>query len=1134
MATRRNYRTLLGMGMVGLVCAAGAHGQHDLARAGSAPAASPTSTHPAAVAKRGAAPTSIPFVPGHKTKGAAASLQAGGAVTRIGASTGRYFVTLKQPSVVQHLAQSRAKRGDTRQPLSLGAAEAARHEAAIAVEQHAALASFERLLGRSVAPKRSFTKALNGFSLQVSEHEAALLAASDAVQSVQPVIAQRLHTDAGPALIGAPGIWDGSATGGVATLGEGVTVGIIDSGINADHPSFAETSGSYVHVNPFGAGVYKGWCATPENADFCNDKLIGAYDFISDLIEDVPDAVDEPSPTDNNGHGSHVAGTAAGNAIEASYHALTDIALSGVAPRANIIAYDTCYMDANTGDGWCPEDATASAVEQAIADGVVDVINSSIGGGDDPYNDFVSQAFLAATQMGIYIAASAGNDGPWAGTTSHQEPWVGTTAASTHGRVFGGTVAITGPGVPPEPLTDIVYVASSGVPAAAAIVSPLRDVASIAPGDAQGCSAYPEGALAGQVALVSRGSCAYSVKVTHAQAAGASAVVVYNNVPGAPFSMASLGDPSITIPAVMIEQSAGLQLAAFASSHPEATLSLSPLAIVETQADAIAGFSSRGPSSTPGVLKPDLAAPGVNVLAAVADGTGAGTPGTEMDVYSGTSMASPHHAGAVALLRALQPSWTPMQLKSALMLTAKTAGVVKEDGATPADALDHGSGRVQVAQAANAGLVMDETAEAFIAADPDAGGDPRALNLANLYSDNCLGTNNCVFERRFTNPHASAATWHITFEQPDDVTLSASSTSFTLQPGATATVTFTADATELRAADGFRFGTVVLTEESAAFQPLHMAVAIAASDGTLPDVATITTARDAGTHTLQGLTVPAVTDLTFVPSGLVRGTRSDRVLVEDSNPYDAFDDLTDGVWYTLVEPGQFGVRLVAEIVASEAVDLDLYVGQDLNDDGIPQADELLALSAGATALERVELRNLPADRNYWILVHSWIGSGNGPDAFTLSHAFVPLGDAGNLSVDAPATPSLGVPFDATLFFDEAQMTAGERWYGALDVGSDPDAAQIPDLGTIGVDVIRDADAVVKTADVAAASAGDVVTYTISVAPNASASDLAYSIVDTLPAGMTLVPGSMSTTIGTVAENAGTLTWTFDQAPGGFD
>lgn len=658
MITRSKYGSLLGV--AGLVFAAGAHGQPDATRL-TAPqhVPLPLQMH-AMAAKRGAPPTPVQFVPGSQKKDAAQELRRASGVTPTGVATGRYFVTLTSPSLVHQLAEARAARGDTR-PLSLQSADATRYEAQLVVEQQAALASFEGVLGRSVVPKRSFTKALNGFSIDASPEEAARLAAHDGVRSVQPVLAHKVSTDAGPALIGAPAIWDGSATG-TATLGEGTVVGIIDTGINSDHPSFAQNSGGYVHVNPFGDGVFRGWCADPANAGFCNNKLIGAYDMVYDLIEGSPDYTDEPSPEDSHGHGSHVAGTAAGNAIQATYNGFAGINLSGVAPQANIIAYDTCYTEVQTGQGFCPDDATTAAVEQAIDDGVVDVINFSIGGGYDPYGDMVSQAFLAATEMGIYVAAAAGNEGPEAASSGHQQPWVATTGASTHDRTFAGTLSVTGPGVPPEPLTGIRYVPSATVAVSVALSLPLRDVASIAPNDPAGCSAYPASALDGQIALLSRGGCNFSVKMAHAQAAGAAAVVLYNNVPGPAFPIFSVGDPPPTIPLVMIEQSDGMALATFAASHPEATLELGALMPLATTADVMAAFSSRGPNWALDVLKPDLAAPGVDILSAVADGGGLGTPGTELDLYSGTSMASPHHAGAAALLRALHPAWSPMQI----------------------------------------------------------------------------------------------------------------------------------------------------------------------------------------------------------------------------------------------------------------------------------------------------------------------------------------------------------------------------------------------------------------------------------------------------------------------------------------
>lgn len=1122
-----NRKSLLFAGVAGLVFAAGAQAQQEAVRLATSPGTLAKSMREA-IASRGTPPATIPFVPGSKQPAPAMGIERGTGATRLASPTGRYFVKLKQPSVVQHLAAARSGNDS----LSLRSAAASSHEATVKAEQRAALATFGNVLGRSVTPALTYTKSLNGFSLKLSEREAAMLASHASVAAVRPVVDEPLLTDAGPALIGAPSIWSGAATG-TGALGEGITVGIIDSGINSDHPSFAAAAGSYTHTNPYNDG-YQGWCATPANADFCNDKLIGAYDFVHALVAGTPDISEEASPEDNNGHGSHTAGTVAGNQLAATFNGIPGIELSGVAPRANIIAYDACYTRISTGQGLCPQDATAASVEQAIDDGEVSVINFSIGGGIDPYNDMVSEAFLAATEMGIYVAAAAGNDGPGAATTSHQEPWVGTTAATTHGRGFGGTTGVTGPGTPPANVVDITYIASNGLP----VTSPITDVvleASVASaGNPLGCNAFPAGVFADRIALIPRGTCNFSAKVQNAQTAGASAVVIYNNVAGPALTMDFAGAP-FTIPAVMIEQGDGQALAAFASANPTATLVLDNAgSIINGIVDMVADFSSRGPSSSVDVLKPDLAAPGVQVLAAVADGPSGGVTGTELDLISGTSMASPHHAGAVALLQELRPTWTPMQIKSALMLTAKSAGMIKEDETTPADPFDIGNGRIQLEQAANAGLVMGETIQAFVDANPADGGDVRTLNLASLYSSNCIGTANCVFERRFTNPTAASSTWDISFDAPPGVTMTASDDSITVAPGATVAVTFTADASNIDVDGGFQFGSVVLTDSTATLDPLHLAVAIQGSNGVLPETVTVQTGRDAGAYLIEGLVVPESTDLTFVPSGLVRGTQVVAEIAQDTTNSTPFDNLQNGVWFTVVEPQGFGLRLVAEILASEAPDLDLFIGVDLNGDGRPQANELIVSAATASALERAEVRDLPASNDYWILVQNWQGSGTGPDEFTLSYAFVPYADAGNLTVDAPTAPAPGVPFDALLSFDEAQMQAGERWYGALDLGTTPAGAAVPDIGTIDVDVIRTADDVVKTADVDVAGPTDTVTYTIAVAPNATAADVSYLIADTLPAGMTLVPGSAQASIGDVIEDGNTLAWTFTQAPSAFD
>ena len=325
-------------------------------------------------------------------------------------------------------------------------------------------------------------------------------------------------------------------------------------------------------------------------------------------------------------------------------------------------------------------------------------------------------AFLGAVEAGVYVAASAGNSGPAPGTTGHVEPWVSSTAAVQHGRGdFVVVLQVTGPQPVPEALAAIeMSPGGGGVRQEAAIPgdTPLRVSPGIdSPDDA--CTAYPEGAFAGAIAVVRRGGCAFTIKVDNAGAAGAVAVVIANNAPGGVIPSV----PGTSVPAFGILQEEGDALRDFVAANPAATAGVPyPAIILENQPDVLAAFSSRGPAGNFDLLKPDVSAPGVRVLAAVAGTT---ITGFENDVglYNGTSMASPHQAGAAGLVHQARPDWSPPEIKSALAMTAET-DVLLEDGTTAAHPHAAGSGRIRVDRAIAAGLVLHETAQAYAAADP--------------------------------------------------------------------------------------------------------------------------------------------------------------------------------------------------------------------------------------------------------------------------------------------------------------------------------------------------------------------------------------------------------------------------------
>ncbi|MBT2747501.1 MULTISPECIES: S8 family serine peptidase [unclassified Lysobacter] len=666
----------------------------------------------------------------------------------------------------------------------------------------------DRALGRQLRIERRMRHALNGIITTLSQSEAAKVASMPEVMLVEEYREYEMATDTGPALIGAPALWNATPTG---FRGEGMVIGVLDSGINFGSPSFtAADETGYQHINPLGAGHYLGTCA-PGGIDEgrCNDKLIGGYDFVCASRANQcgqPDIREEPGFGDTNGHGSHVASTVAGNVRTATFRG-RDVHMSGVAPRANIIAYDVCYTKVSTSQGLCPNVSAADAVDQAIADGVVDAINYSIGGGANPWSEAVSLAFLNATDAGIYVAAAAGNDGPGPATSGHLEPWTATTAAAQHGRGdFVYLLQVTGPGAVPAPLQTVqLSEGTGGVAFAAALpgTTPLRVSAGINGAD-DGCAAFPAGTFQGAVAVIRRGTCSFAIKAGNAAAAGATALVVVNNAAGGIVPSV----PGATIPAFGITQADGNAIRDFSAANTNtstAGIGYPPTPLPNTP-DVLAGFSSRGPAGKFDLVKPDITAPGVAVLAVVA-GTSISGSENEIGLKDGTSMASPHHAGAALLVRQAQPTWTVAEVKSALMMTAKQE-VFKEDSVTQANAFAMGAGRVQVDQAIKSGLVLNETTANYRAANPATGGDPSSLNVPSMGKAKC--PNSCSFTRTFRNTLSTRQTWNV---RGEGLSVVVTPLSLVLNPGESKAVKVTVLSGSLPKDGSWNFGKLVLTPQ---------------------------------------------------------------------------------------------------------------------------------------------------------------------------------------------------------------------------------------------------------------------------------------------------------------------------------
>jgi hypothetical protein len=706
-------------------------------------------------------------------------------------STGLWVVQLAEPSLATYPGNINGLAATTPQvtgarKLDVNAPASIAYRSFLASRQNEFRGQMNQVLNRPVEVQFQYLNVINGLAVRVSADEAARLAELPQVVAVYRDTLRHLDTDVSHDLIGSAAIWDGETGKSMATRGEGIIVGMLDTGVNPDHPSFAATDGDgYTHTNPYGSGNFVGVCdpGAPNHEDICNDKLIGAWNFHPN----------SPSAQDWNDHGSHVGSTIAGNKHEAVFAVGPDVftrTIQGVAPRANVISYLVCFPT-------CPETSSVAAVDQAVADGV-DVLNYSITGVDNPWNDLVDLAFLEGFNAGIFIAASAGNDGPGAGTVAKTGPWNASVAASTHNRIIANTLDATEPAPVPPTLVGMGAVPGTGPAIVADIEAEIRYAGLVDPGNERGCNAFPPGSFIGSMALIQRGDCTFAVKVNNATAAGAGSVVVFNHLGGPPITMGGL--EGTVIPAVFIDRGNGNELRDFivANAPTPSSARINAGASVVTNdewQDIMAGFSSRGPSQFE-MLAPTFTAPGVNILAA-----GAALPGEPVRYVflQGTSLASPHGAGSGALMVALHPNWTPAEIRSALASSADRHTILKEDAETPADPFDMGSGRLNLDKAGRVGLVLDETYANFVAANPALGGDPKTLNIPGMVNMECVDT--CTWTRTLKSVATVAATYTAVVAAPPGMSVTVTPSSFTLVPGtqngATQQVEITADVSGL-------------------------------------------------------------------------------------------------------------------------------------------------------------------------------------------------------------------------------------------------------------------------------------------------------------------------------------------------
>jgi len=875
-------------------------------------------------------------------------------------------------------------------------------------------------------PIHSYTVALNGFAARMTLDKANELARSPGVRLVLPDQWRYRTTDSSPAFLGL------DVDGGPYEKGydgEGVVVGVIDSGIWPEHPSFADDGTFPMPTVPLDDSrpncEFGNTAHNPADAPFtCNNKLIGARQMLDTYRFFIGAAADEfDSARDDDGHGTHTASTAAGNAgVEASMYGMPLGAISGIAPRAHVIAYKGL---GNLG-GFTSD--LAAAIDQAVADGV-DVINYSIGGGaSGPGADEI--AFLFAADAGVHVATSAGNSGPGAATLGNPGtmPWMTTVGASTQSRFFQGTITLgdgsTYAGASITPGLDMAY--------------PLVDAAN-AGGDLCVPGTLDSTVVTGKVVLCRRGAIARTGKSLAVLQAGGVGTILYENTDDN-----SLFTDSHWTPTIHVDNTPGLAIKAYiaGSAAPTARLSTGETS-VWSSAPSMTYFSSRGPNPVaPDIIKPDITAPGIQILAGYSPMPDPNTspPGELFAAIAGTSMSSPHVAGLFALMDQAHPDWSPAMVKSALMTTAHQ-DVRDNDRTSLADPFDMGAGHADPGGKWNKGS-MDEPGLVY-----DAG----FLEY--------LGFNCDVFPEIFANPTATCGslesigipteaynlnypsiaiaevpgvktvkrtvtsvakengnrTYDVSVDSPPGYSVIVEPATLSLRRGQTATfhVTVINDSAPV---GEWRFGSLTWRDRTGHYD-VYSPIAVRGIPFLAPD--SVTGAGVDGSASID-VSFGYTGSYSAAAHGLEPATvTSDNVVQDPDQTFNRNDGFSNLHQFNLSGAALFRVAMPPESTGP-GVDLDIFV---YNPNGVQ-----VASSASGGTDELVDIL-LPMDGTWSVYVHGW--DTNGPSAnYEMYSWVISATPGGNLSIDsAPASAVSGQVEPVDVSWTGA--TAGQWHLGAV-------------------------------------------------------------------------------------------------------